>query len=95
MSTAASHQKENSVTESIRAIGLTPLARRFDCQPSAVQKWRDDGRLPQSELAGLTNYAETIAELSRETKKPTTIKRLLADTRKAWVKRAEEKRLAS
>lgn len=74
----------SSVTSAIRLIGLTPIAKRFDCWPSAIQKWRDKGRLPKSELAGLTNYAEGIEELSQATAEPVTKEQLLRDTRTAW-----------
>jgi hypothetical protein len=62
-------------------IGLTRLANRFGYRPSAVQKWRDQGRLPQSELAGLTQYAEAIEELSDG--KYTAVQ-LIAETRLKW-----------
>lgn len=74
----------STVTSAIERIGLSPIAQRFDVWPSAVQKWRDRGRLPKSELAGLTNYAEVIAELSEATDKPVTKEQLLRDTRTAW-----------
>lgn len=74
----------STVTSAIERIGLSLIARRFDCWPSAVQKWRDRGRLPKSELAGLTNYAEVIAELSEATDEPVTKEQLLRDTRTAW-----------
>jgi hypothetical protein len=76
----------NTVASAIKRIGLSRIAQRFDVWPSAVQKWRDRGRLPKSELAGLTNYAEGIAELDRATKEPipVTKKELLRDTRTAW-----------
>lgn len=71
----------STVTSAIAHIGLTPIARRLGFRPSAVQKWRDQGRLPRTDLAGLTNYAEVIAELSDGT---VTKQQLLRDTRKAW-----------
>lgn len=77
----------STVTSAIERIGLTKLANRFGYRPSAVQKWRDEGCLPKSDLAGLTNYAEVIAELSRDTEKPVTVEQLLTDTRKAWERR--------
>lgn len=72
------------VTSAIERIGLSRVARRFDCWPSAVQKWRDRGRLPKSDLAGLTDYAGGIAELSEATAQPVTKEELLRDTRTAW-----------
>lgn len=74
----------NTVKSSIELIGTTAIARKFGYRPSAVQKWRDESRLPRSDLAGLTKYAEAIAELSRGTEKPVTVDALLADTRAAW-----------
>lgn len=73
----------NLVTSSIEHIGLTAVARRLGFFPSAVQKWRDDGRLPQSELAGLTHYAEVIADMSDGR---VTADQLREETRKAWVR---------
>lgn len=78
----------NTVTSAIEHIGLTPIAKKFGYRPSAIQKWRDDGRLPQSDLAGLTDYAKTIAELSGGR---FTAKQLLVDTRVAWEERAKER----
>lgn len=74
----------STVTSAIELIGLSKLAKRLGYYPSAVQKWRDEGRLPQTELSGLTHYAETIAELSEDTAKPVTVDQLISDTRKAW-----------
>lgn len=74
----------STVTSAIELIGLTPVARRTGLYPSAVQKWRDQGYLPQTELAGLTHYAKDIEELSDG---KYTVSQLLADTRKAWEKR--------
>lgn len=74
----------STVKSAIGLIGLSKIARRAGCYPSAVQKWRDEGRLPQSELAGLTQYAETISELSQDTDSPVTVDELIADTRAAW-----------
>jgi len=74
----------STVKSAIRLIGLTKIARRAKVYPSAVQRWRDDGRLPRTELAGLTNYASIIAELSKEAGESVTVKQLIADTRAAW-----------
>lgn len=74
----------STVTSAIERIGLSPIAQRFGFRPSAVQKWRDRGRLPKTDLAGLTNYAEVIAELSEATEEPVTKEQLLRDTRTAW-----------
>lgn len=74
----------STVTSAIERIGLSVIARRFGYRPSAVQKWRDGGRLPKTDLAGLTDYATVIAELSDATEEPVTKEELLRDTRKAW-----------
>ena len=74
----------STVTSAIGLIGLTPIAKRFGYRPSAIQKWQKRGRLPKSDLAGLTNYAEVIAELSEATAEPVTKEELLRDTRTAW-----------
>lgn len=71
----------STVTSAIRHIGLTNLAKHFGYYPSAVQKWRDDGRLPKSDLAGLTSYADVIESLCGG---KFTAKQLLADTRESW-----------
>lgn len=74
----------SAVTSAIERIGLTPIAKRCGYRPSAVQKWRDQGRLPRTDLAGLTNYAQIISELSQTTSEPVTAEKLLEDTRAAW-----------
>jgi hypothetical protein len=74
----------STVTSAIELIGLSPIAKRLGYRPSAIQKWRDGGRLPKTDLAGLTSYAEVIAELSQDTKEPVTAEQLLRDTRAAW-----------
>lgn len=74
----------STVTSAIARIGLSVIAQRFGYRPSAVQKWRDRGRLPKTDLAGLTDYAGVIAELSAATDRPVTKEQLLRDTRAAW-----------
>lgn len=74
----------STVASAIDHIGLTKLGNRFGIRPSAVQKWRDNDRLPQTDLAGLTAYAEGIEELCQGKFKA---KALLADTRAAWKKK--------
>jgi hypothetical protein len=71
----------NTVASAIDHIGLTKVGNRFGIRPSAAQKWRDNGRLPQSDLSGLTKYAAGIEELSEG---KFTAERLLAETREAW-----------
>ena len=81
----------STVKSAIELIGLTPVAKRFGYRPSAVQKWRDDGRLPRTDLAGITNYAAVIAELSEATESPVTVEQLLDDTRAGWKARPSGK----
>lgn len=81
----------NPVTSAIDKIGLSALAKRFGFYPSAVQNWRDDGRLPQSDLAGLTNYADVIAEMSDG---EYSADQLRDATREAWVLHQSRKRAA-
>lgn len=75
----------STVTSAIELIGLTPLAKRAGLYPSAVQKWRDQGRLPRTELMGLTHYAGYIEELSQGKYRAAD---LIAETRAAWQRRA-------
>jgi hypothetical protein len=79
----------STVASAIDHIGLSRLAREFGYRPSAVQKWRDESRLPRSELAGLTHYASTIEELSAG--KYLAID-MLAETRAAWVRHTAKAR---
>lgn len=71
----------NAVASAIDHIGLTKVGNRFGIRPSAAQKWRDNGRLPQSDLSGLTQYAAGIEELSEG---KFSAAKLLAETREAW-----------
>lgn len=71
----------STVSSAIRHIGLTPLANRLGFRPSAIFKWQDSNRLPQSELAGTTNYAEVIEEM---TEGKYTAEQLIAATREMW-----------
>lgn len=73
----------SQVASAIDHIGLTKVGNRFGIGPSAVQKWRDNARLPQTDLSGLTSYAAGIEELSAGKYLAQT---LLAETREAWVK---------
>lgn len=72
------------VTAAINHIGLRPIAERHRVRISAVHKWKKQGRLPRTELAGLTNYANTIEELSHG-KFPARL--LIEETRAAWLER--------
>lgn len=74
----------NPVTSAIEQIGLSSLARRLGFWPSAIQRWKDDGRLPQTDLAGLTSYAATIEEM---TEGKYTAEQLLEATRDSWLKK--------
>jgi len=77
----------STVTSAIERIGVSRIADRCGFWPSAVQRWKDEGRLPKTDLAGLTNYALVISELSQETAEPVTVEKLLQDTRAAWAAR--------
>lgn len=74
----------NPVTSAIKHIGLSPIARRLGYQPSAIQRWRDDGRLPKTDLAGLTTYAVTIEEMCDG---KWTAEQLLGATRDSWLQK--------
>jgi hypothetical protein len=74
---------QSVVTRAIDHIGLTKLANRFDVWASAVQKWRDKGFLPESDLSGRTEYAAGIEELSEG---KFSAEELLEATREAWRK---------
>lgn len=71
----------NAVSTAIAHIGLKPVADAAGLWPSAISKWKQQGRLPRSELAGLTNYALMIETLSGGAFKRED---LLACTRAAW-----------
>lgn len=73
------------VKSAIEHIGLTPIAEKYGFNPSAVHKWKKQGRLPRTELMGLTHYAEALEELSRGKYKA---RDLVAETRLAWERRA-------
>jgi hypothetical protein len=75
------------VATAISHIGLTPIAKKFDLWPSAIQKWRDQGFLPESDLSGRTKYAHGIEELSEGRYKA---EEMLAETRAAWQARAKQ-----
>lgn len=72
------------VTSAINHIGLKPIAEKYGFRLSAVHKWKDQGRLPRSDLAGLTTYAQGLEELSDGKFRATD---LLAETRAAWQRR--------
>lgn len=71
----------STVASAIAHIGLTKVGNRFGIWPSAVQKWRDQRRLPQTELSGLTEYAAGLEELSDGKYRAAE---MLAETRKFW-----------
>lgn len=73
----------STVASAIDHIGLTKVGNRFGIRPSAVQKWRDNRRLPQTDLSGLTSYAQGIEELSEGR---FSAEELIAETREAWEK---------
>lgn len=85
---------QSTIASAIDHIGLSPIARRFDVWPSAVQKWRDNGYLPESELSGRTQYAAGIEEMSGGR---FTAEIMLAETRAVWesrvLRRGKRKRI--
>lgn len=72
---------QSAIASAIDHIGLTKLANRFGYRPSAVQKWRDQCRLPHTELSGLTQYASAIAEMCDG---QYTVDQLIEETRASW-----------
>jgi|SRR6266478_5553779 len=72
------------VTTAITHIGLRPIADRYGFRLSAVHKWKTQGRLPRTELAGLTDYAKALQELSDG---KFLASDLIAETRLAWQRR--------
>ena len=77
------------VYSAIKHIGLTKLGDRLNYWPSAIQKWRDADRLPQTELMGVTQYAEVIEEMSGGKFKA---KKLLEHTRTKWQEKVVDQR---
>lgn len=73
--------KMSTVKSAIDHIGPAKLAERLDFYPSAITKWRKASRLPRTELAGLTNYAEIMEEMSGG---KFTASALIEDTRRQW-----------
>ena len=71
----------NVVESAIDHIGLKPIAERYGFVISAIHKWKKEGRLPKSDLAGLTCYAQDLEELSGGKYRASE---LLAATRRAW-----------
>lgn len=69
------------VASAIEHIGLKPIADRYGFELSAIHKWKKQGRLPKTDLAGLTDYAATIEQLSGGKYRAA---QLLAETRQAW-----------
>ena len=72
------------VTAAIEHIGLRPIAERFGYRISAIHKWKKQGRLPRTDLAGITHYASGIEELSGG---KFSAHLLLEETRRAWIER--------
>lgn len=77
-------ESENEVTKAIEELGLTPVANFFGMWPSNVQKWRDNGCLPETDLSGRTKYAAGIERLSRG---KYSAAKMLAASREVWAKR--------
>jgi len=73
------------VTDAIQQIGLRPIAEKHGFRVSAIHKWKKQGHLPRTELAGLTQYARSIEELSGGKWRASD---LIAETRRAWMRKA-------
>ena len=69
------------VTSAIEHIGLTKLGNRLNLWPSSFTKWKKANRLPKSELAGLTDYARIMEEMSEG---EYTAEKLIEVTREGW-----------
>ena len=78
----------NFVSKTITEAGLSAIAQAANVYPSAVHKWKVNGRLPLTELTGLTNYSTIIERLTR----PGVRDQLLVVTRAAWEKSPPKKR---
>ncbi len=52
------------LSEAIRLLGLSRLAKELGVTYQAVRKWEAKRRLPRTEWTGETNYAERIEQLS-------------------------------
>lgn len=82
------------MTRAIEHTGLTKAANLFGVYPSVIQKFRDRGFLPESDVSGRTQYAAGIASL---TEGKFTEEQLLEVTRDAWknrtVRRGKRKRI--
>lgn len=53
-----------ALSESIRIVGLSKLARELGVTYQAIRKWEAAGRLPRTEWTGETRYADRIVELT-------------------------------
>lgn len=76
----------------VKAIGVRTVAKGTGVTRGAVYKWLDEGRLPQTELLGLTAYAVEIEKLSQSTKTPVSASELIACSREAWLQKPPIKR---
>jgi len=54
----------NLITESIKVIGLTKLAKACDISLAAILGWEKRGHLPRTDWTGETNFSFTIENLS-------------------------------
>lgn len=55
---------QNYVIAAIEKLSITDIANGCDVAPSAVHRWKKNGRLPRTDLTGETSYAEVINKLS-------------------------------
>lgn len=52
--------KENLITQAIKVVGLTKLAKQCGVTYQSVRRWEQKARLPRSEWTGETDYATQI-----------------------------------
>lgn len=72
----------NLIKRAIKQVGgLSAMGRFCGVQYTAVRRWRDNNRLPRTELTGETNYA---ADIEHATHGRITREQLLEQTRIAW-----------
>lgn len=74
----------DKVSSILEEIGISRIAKKIGVRPSAVCRWRDEERLPLSDLTGFTNYSETIAAIVGNPEISVTLR---FKTREAWERR--------
>lgn len=75
----------NPIRKAIKLLGgLSATGRVCKVNYAAVRRWRDNGRLPRTELTGETEYARAIAKAVAQ---QVSVRMLLEQTRKSFAKR--------